>query len=112
MDSVKLHIVNELDDRYQCQSRLVRVYRWLRWYPAYCLLACYIIVKWFITYRGKLPAEEREWFLNRSEYVRHLWRLVTSLAHMKMKYYYTLEEVMDSCRKRIQELGNKCQSSK
>lgn len=90
-----------LDNRYQFQPWYIKLYRRLRWYPTYWVFAWYIIVKWFITFRGQIPPEERNWFLNRWDYTKHLWGLIISLAHMKMKYYYTIEEVMDNCRERL-----------
>lgn len=104
MDSVKLHIGQDLDDRYQFQPWYIKLYRRLRWCPQYYLLACYIIVKWAITFRGQIPPDERDWFLSRLDYVKHLWRLVASLGDMKMKHYYTLDEVMENCRQKIKDI--------
>jgi hypothetical protein len=107
MDSVKLHMGKSLDDRYQFQPWYIKLYRQLRWGPQYWLLACYIIIKWFITFRGQIPQEERDWFVSRCDYVKHLWRLVASLGSMKMKHYYTLDEVMENCKRKIQCLNSK-----
>jgi len=101
MKPIQLQVVPNLDDRYQYQTRLIRACRWLRWYPAYCLFACYLIVKWFVTYYSQVPTSERYWFTSRIEYARHIWRLVTSAAHLKMKFYYTMEEVITNCRNKL-----------
>lgn len=95
-----------MDNRYQFQPWYIKVYRWVRWYPWHYLIATYVIGKWLIITGGKIPQEETNEFLTRTAYIKHLWRLLISLAHMKMQYYYTMEEVLGYC------LEDQCQNSK
>jgi hypothetical protein len=90
-----------LDDRYQYQSRLVRACRWLRWKPLYWILASYVVIKWLIIWQGKIPADDCEWFSNRSEYVKILWRTVNSVADMKMKHCFTFDEILIRCKAKV-----------
>ena len=81
------------DDRYQFQTRIIKIYRWLRWKPWYVLLTTLTIVRWLVT-GAKIPTEEKLWFIMREDYIKHLWTMGMALAECKMKHLYTLEEVI------------------
>lgn len=90
------------DDRYQNQTRVVKFCRWLRWKPFYCVLGCWAIVRWAARGCPKF-AEEPDWPMTRWEHMGMIWRLSTSEADMKMRHYYTLEEVLSEYRERAGE---------
>jgi hypothetical protein len=88
------------EDRYQFQPWYIKTYRWLRWRPVYgCLALAHIFVWWFID--GKIPVEEQGWFVNKWQFVKFLWRLSLSDASMKMKHYYTMDEVITELRSKV-----------
>ena len=64
------------DTRYQHQPPLIKCYRWLRWMPLYKAIAVWEIM---IGKHDMGPA--------------NVWRLYTGLAHARMRYVYTQEEV-------------------
>ncbi len=80
-----------MDDRYQYQNRLVKIYRWLRWKPYYKVRAIYALILWVIG-GSEIPVEDKPFFANRKQYILHIIFLFNSLAEYKMKHLYTLEE--------------------
>ena len=81
-----------MDDRYQYQCRLVKLYRWCRWKPWYALKAVVAIVRY-----PNIPPDE-DWFRTRKKWRRHLWDLHMAVASAKMRHLYTFEEVLDDLR--------------
>jgi|WetSurMetagenome_2_1015567.scaffolds.fasta_scaffold02484_16 hypothetical protein len=90
------------DDRYQFQPWYIKVYRRIRWYLPHAIVTSYRLFLWLLQ-GAKIPECEKDWFKSRYHYAKHLWIMCSSLAHMKMKYYYTLDEVIQHCRERINE---------
>ena len=82
-----------MDDRYQYQNRLVKLYRWVRYRPSSIVVSLVKMATWYFS-NAKLPHEEEQWFLMRGVYVWSIWFFYKSQAAMRMKYYYTLEEVL------------------
>ena len=80
---------NELDDRYQFQSFFVRCKRWLRWMPYYYFLG---VKQWIknTTYKKDPYVSPRDMF-----------SIYKGLAHCKMKYYWTSEEVFSNIRGKL-----------
>jgi hypothetical protein len=93
------------DTRYQFQPWYIRTYRWLRWRPWYYILVSYVLYRWCLN-GSKIPPEEEDWFTSRAAYINHILRCYSSLAHMKMEYYWTMDEVLDHCREKL------CRTSK
>jgi hypothetical protein len=86
-----------MDDRYQFQSWPVRVYRWLRWKPLYATIAAWHVLRWLAAGAPRIDMgsdECGEWLLSRWESCKHVWNVSCARAEMKMKHYWTLDEVM------------------
>lgn len=90
------------DDRYQNQNFIVRAYRWLRWKPAYAILASYRVARWAL--RGCKPItwdtpDEDGWPVEtRRSTLECIWGTTMGTASIRMKHYYTLEEVLGDLR--------------
>ncbi len=81
-----------MDDRYQYQNRLVKIYRWLRWKPYYKVRAIYALILWVIG-GSEIPVEDKPFFANRKQYISFTFEISDGLADYKMKHLYAFEEV-------------------
>ncbi len=95
--------MTDLENRYQCQPFYIKVCRWLRWKPITILKAVWRVIWWY-TCGGVVPKEDKDWFSNRWDYVKMIWRISMSDASYKMKHYYTMEEVMAELRIKIDSI--------
>lgn len=78
-----------MDKRYQHCSKPVKMYRWLRWKPYYTCKAVLKVVYYYIKTRGK---GDEAWLI---------WRIHKGEADIRMRYFYTAEEVFDRVRERL-----------
>lgn len=83
-------------NRYQNQTRIVKILRWLRWTPYYSLLAFWATCRWILS-GARIPFDE-DWCQSRWNYLQHIWLCYQALAQTKMLYYYTLDEMLNDCR--------------
>ena len=65
------------DPRYQFQSRIVKVYRWLQYKPKWAIISCAYIGWWILT---GIPSH-------------FVWLANFGPADFEMQHWYTQEEV-------------------
>lgn len=92
-----------MDDRYQHQSYAVQCYRWWRYTPFYTAWGLWAATRWLIFSREiqMCETENHKWPMYASLWDAYwgIVRLYKSLAQGKMKYYYTLQEVLADLKK-------------
>jgi hypothetical protein len=92
------------DKRYP--SRLVRVFRWLRWKPLYGLYAGCAITGWLLT-GARIPLAERNGRPTRRAWMRHIWRLYMSLASFETRNVQTFDELPEEQNGKTREDGRR-----
>lgn len=80
----------ELADRYQFQPFYVKWSRWWRWMPYYYALG-------LKKYLHNITYEKENRYLTLSD----MMSIYKGLAHCKMKFYYTMEEVQKEFQEKI-----------
>ena len=81
-----------MSDRYQYQSRPVRLYRWLRYMPLGYVKAGWYIILWVL---HGCPIDES--VCESTTYramIQNIYQVCVARAQFKMEYYYTLEELL------------------
>jgi hypothetical protein len=81
-----------MDNRYQYQPWYIKLWRWIRYMPLAYLTYWYILITWKL--KGS-KIEEGDWFQTAKSFCYHLKTMCTCYAEMKMKWYYTIEEIID-----------------
>jgi len=104
------------DDRYQFQPWYIKTYRWLRYVPFYSCWGLYAVGRWWlfdgtietINMRDGYPANQPPppnriipLFDSKWEQAVSIFRRFKSMAGMKMKHYWTLQEVLTDVRSRM-----------
>ena len=89
------------DDRYQHSSRFTKVVRWLTWKPLYAAIASFRVLGWLLT--GAKPWTIKfddgfQFTYNRRQTGTLIYVTTYRIAEVKMKYYYTTDEMLFSFR--------------
>jgi len=85
------------DTRYQFQPWYVKLGRWLRWRPAYSVLALIHLIWWALK-GAPVPEDMRCIFPTRWSMAKSAWTCWSSRAQAKMGWLYTTEEVLTYLR--------------
>ena len=88
-----------MSNRYQNKSKLIKLYRWLRYTPITLTIGVLKISAWILA-GAKIPVEERDYFGTRWYYIKHLWTMYRCYADMKMQYYYSIDECIKELKSR------------
>jgi hypothetical protein len=97
-----------IDDRYQFQPWYIKAKRWLQWRPLYLARTGWHVLGWIV--RGARPVswtpakdadtgEEIPGYTEtRRETFGHIIGINRSMAQMKMRHYFTADEVLEDLR--------------
>jgi hypothetical protein len=62
-------------------------------------IAAYYLTRWFLAGSPRMDFDNG-WILSRWETAKHIWTLNSGRACMKMRHYWTIEEVIERCDER------------
>lgn len=93
----------EGQDRYQFQSRPVKVCRWLRHMPLAYALAVYHVARWGLHGFQVMPGTEYDWSPSRREMFTHIFQMCVSRAQYDMGAWCSMEEVLEDYRAKAQQ---------
>lgn len=84
-----------MDNRYQNQSILIKIYRWLKWKPLYFAKALLFTFKTIFNKNLLWDSYEKAYFRRNV-----LFSLILSKSDSKMNHYYTMDEVKQTIYKK------------